>query len=739
MIRLFYFPLLLLGEFHLVQNKDLQETPTLGSTKTPRLLITGLTKGGYIYDAHQNHSVFLYQEDSDELYVGGTDFVLKLDGNDYHILEEYPLKTTEQHQCFEGPCTNEITVIEKFQDSVFVCGTNGLKPKCWKLFPSVSNQSYEIVESYEGTGISPFVYTQNSLSLTVDGDLYAAAPLDVEGSSLQFRRKAGSRTNVWMYDSWVSEPTFIAASWVKRVNDPDNEKIYIFFREKNSDPSPEADPWISRVARVCKVDEGGSKRFFQNTWTSFLKARLVCGFPDESLYFNRLQDIFVMHAEDWLDTKVYALFSSSWNSTAVCIYSIATIESVFENSTFKGYNKEVPHPRPGTCVPNSKSLSSATVNVVKDYPEMTDWVHSLHHKAPFYTSNNNYTKIAVDRVQAADQHMYNVLLLATDSGKIHKVLEAGSEPFIVSETQLSSTSAVQAMKLDSKKKKLVIGFSEKISFVDLQNCDKYGSSCAECVLARDPYCAWDGTSCTRYLPNTKRRFRRQDVRNGDPNTLCSGDHHKHRVAERKLYGVEGSSTFLECIPKSLQAKVTWTYQKQPQHPREEVRLDDRILQTERGLLIRRVLKRDIGVYQCHAMEHGFTQTLLGITLEVVPSSSSSMSNLPSDAPVRLDPRSGGGSSLPNQKFWYRDFMQLVDHPNLSTVDQICEQVWARKNAGSDQVDKIFPAAGKDILPQGPPVRPANKKWKHLQEIRKGRNRRTHDGKPNPRAPRSAGE
>lgn len=52
--------------------------------------------------------------------------------------------------------------------------------------------------------------------------------------------------------------------------------------------------------------------------------------------------------------------------------------------------------------------------------------------------------------------------------------------------------------------------------------------------------------------------------------LPPADHHKYRVAERKLYGVEGSSTFLECIPKSLQARVTWTFQKHPQNPREEV-------------------------------------------------------------------------------------------------------------------------------------------------------------------------
>lgn len=51
--------------------------------------------------------------------------------------------------------------------------------------------------------------------------------------------------------------------------------------------------------------------------------------------------------------------------------------------------------------------------MIKDYPEMTDWVHSKEYTAPFYISSNNYTKIAVDRVQAADSHVHNVLLLST--------------------------------------------------------------------------------------------------------------------------------------------------------------------------------------------------------------------------------------------------------------------------------------------------------------------------------------
>ena len=66
------------------------------------------------------------------------------------------------------------------------------------------------------------------------------------------------------------------------------------------------------------------------------------------------------------------------------------------------------------CVANSRGLPYATLNVVKDHCEMSKWLHSsIHPLAPFYVSSYNYTKLAVDRVQAADQRTYNVLLLAT--------------------------------------------------------------------------------------------------------------------------------------------------------------------------------------------------------------------------------------------------------------------------------------------------------------------------------------
>lgn len=65
------------------------------------------------------------------------------------------------------------------------------------------------------------------------------------------------------------------------------------------------------------------------------------------------------------------------------------------------------------CVEDSRSLPIPTMNIVRNHPEMNEWVHPIEKHAPFYISNYNYTKITVDRVKALDEKVYNVLLLAT--------------------------------------------------------------------------------------------------------------------------------------------------------------------------------------------------------------------------------------------------------------------------------------------------------------------------------------
>lgn len=67
---------------------------------------------------------------------------------------------------------------------------------------------------------------------------------------------------------------------------------------------------------------------------------------------------------------------------------------------------------------------------------------------------------------------------------------------------------------------LYVGSSLGVAQVRLHQCETYGTACAECCLARDPYCAWDGTACTRYQPSGKRRYRRQNVRHSNPVHQC---------------------------------------------------------------------------------------------------------------------------------------------------------------------------------------------------------------------------
>uniref|UniRef100_A0A3Q3AFY8 Sema domain, immunoglobulin domain (Ig), short basic domain, secreted, (semaphorin) 3B n=1 Tax=Kryptolebias marmoratus TaxID=37003 RepID=A0A3Q3AFY8_KRYMA len=689
-------------------------------------------------------SAMLLDEERGRLFVGAKNFLLSLSldniGKQEHKIY-WPAPVDWREECnwagkdITSDCVNYVKIVHHYNRThLYACGTGAFHPTC--AFVEVGNKMEDHVfridpsKVEDGKGKSPYDPRHNAASVLIGDELYAGVATDLMGRDFTIFRSLGKRPSIRteQHDSrWLNEPKFVGSFWVPESENPDDDKVFFFFRETAVEAQGLGKSTYSRIGQLCRNDMGG-QRSLVNKWTTFLKTRLICSVPGadgSDTYFDELRDVFLLQTRDRKNPLVYTVFSTSssvFKGSAVCLYSMNDIRRAFlgpfahkegPNYQWVPFQGKVPYPRPGMCpsktfgsFESTKGFPDDVIQFARHHPLMYNPVYPMGRRPVFVRTNVDYsfTQIAVDRVNAADGQ-YDVMFIGTDKGTVLKVISVPKESWNnMEELLLEELEVFPSTLCVFSQQQLYVGSDTGIAQVPLHRCSVYGKACAECCLARDPYCAWDGTSCTRYLPNTKRRFRRQDVRNGDPNTLCSGDHHKHRVAEKKLYGVEGSSTFLECIPKSLQAKVTWTYQKHPQNPREEVR---RL--TDRGLLIRRVLKRDNGVYQCHAMEHGFTQTLLGITLEVVPSTSSSISNLPSDAPVRLDPRSGGGSSVTNQKLWYRDFMQLVDHPNLSTIDQICEQ--------------IYPAARKDMLP----------------EIRKGRNRRTHDGKPNPRAPRSAGE
>lgn len=104
----------------------------------------------------------------------------------------------------------------------------------------------------------------------------------------------------------------------------------------------------------------------------------------------------------------------------------------------------------------------------------------------------------------------------------------------------------------------------------------------------------------------------------------------------------------------------------------QIKFDDRALRTDQGLLIRSLTQSDTGVYHCQAVEHGFIQPLLRLHLQVIPAQKVG-EILP--GPPAAD---GGVDQSAKHRLWYRDFLSLLDHPDLSSVEEFCDRVWKKE-------------------------------------------------------------
>uniref|UniRef100_A0A8D2L2J8 Semaphorin 3A n=1 Tax=Varanus komodoensis TaxID=61221 RepID=A0A8D2L2J8_VARKO len=658
-----------------------------------------------------SYHTFLLDEERSKLYVGAKDHIFSF--NLVNIKEYqkivWPVSHTRRDECkWAGKdilkeCANFIKVLKAYnQTHLYVCGTGAFHPVCTyiEVGGHPEDNIFKLEDSHfeNGRGKSPYDPKLLTASLLIDGELYSGTAADFMGRDFAIFRTLGHHHPIRteQHDSrWLNDPRFISAHLIPESDNPEDDKIYFFFRENAIDGEHSGKATHARIGQICKNDFGGH-RSLVNKWTTFLKARLMCSVPGPNgidTHFDELQDVFLMNSKDPKNPIIYGVFTTSSNifkGSAVCMYSMTDVRRVFlgpyahrdgPNYQWVPYQGRVPYPRPGTV------------------------------SAPFMKSQMIGKKIS---------------LFLSDIGTVLKVVSIPKETWHDLEEVLLEEMTVFRVSMTESflSQQLYLGSAIGVSQLPLHRCDVYGKACAECCLARDPYCAWDGSSCSRYFPTAKRRTRRQDIRNGDPLTHCSDlqlhdNHNGHGVEEKIIYGVENSSTFLECSPKSQRALVYWQFQKQNDDSKEEIKLDDRLIRTEQGLLMRSLQRKDSGVYFCHAVEHGFMQTLLKVTLEIIDTEHLEELLHKEEDGDSSKIKEASSSMTPSQKVWYRDFMQLINHPNLNTMDEFCEQVWKRDRKQRRQ-------------------RPANaqvntNKWKHLQENKKGRNRRTHEFE---RAPRS---
>ncbi|XP_041047029.1 semaphorin-3F isoform X1 [Carcharodon carcharias] len=717
-----------------------------------------------------DYRILLMDEDHDRMYVGTKDYIVSLDLHNINrepLLIHWSVSQQRRDECVlsgkdqNGECANFICLIEPWNRThLYVCGSGAYHPVCTYVnrgrkaevflqYPQLTGwQDYifhlEPGKVESGKGKCSYDPKLDSVSSLINGELYAGVYIDFMGTDAAIFRTMGKQTAMRtdQYNSrWLNDPAFVHAQLIPDSGERNDNKLYFFFREKSSDSGSSA--IHSRIGRICLNDDGGHCCLV-NKWSTFLKARLICSVPGPDgieTHFDELQDIFVQQTQDARNPIIYAVFSASgsvFKGSAVCVYSMTDIRTVFNgpfahkegpNYQWMPYTGKIPYPRPGTCpggtftpsMKSTKDYPDEVINFMRNHPTMYNAIYPVHKRPLVVRTNVDYefTTITVDQVDAADGR-YEVLFLGTDQGTVQKVIvlpkdDMETEELILEEVEVfKMPTEVKTMKISSKRQQLYVGSTLGITQVTLHRCDVYGEACADCCLARDPYCAWDGKACSRYLASSKRRSRRQDVRHGNPIRQCRGynSNANRKAAETEQYGVEGSSTFLECQPKSPQASIKWVLQRHGSERKKEIKVDERILKTDQGLLLRSLQMTDAGMYQCTSTENNFKHALARVHLRVLNNETVnvvlSQGGL-SPGVANLQVGSPGTSRTPKPE--YKDLLQLLSQPEMGLINQYCEDYWQRPaNILKENLNKQL-------------------KVKPIREQKKPRNRRNHHSSP----------
>uniref|UniRef100_A0A8C5Q4K3 Semaphorin-3C n=1 Tax=Leptobrachium leishanense TaxID=445787 RepID=A0A8C5Q4K3_9ANUR len=624
------------------------------------------TKTAEHYSVSQSpldYRILLMDEDQDRIYVGSKDHILSLNINNIShdpLSVFWPASANKVEECKmagKDPthgCGNFVRVIQSFNRThLYVCGSGAFSPICTYVNRGRRSEDRLFLIDHKnesGKGRCSFNPKVNTVSVMINEELFSGMYIDFMGTDAAIFRSVTKRNAVRTdqhNSKWLSEPVFVDAQLLPDGTDPNDAKVYFFLKERLLDNSGANRQIHSMIARVCPNDIGG-QRSLVNKWTTFLKARLVCSVMDDDgteTHFDELEDVFLMETDNPRTTLVYGLFttaSSVFKGSAVCVYHMSDIQTVFNgpfahkegpNHQIIHYQGRIPYPRPGTCpggaftptVLTTKEFPDDVVTFIRNHPLMFNPVYPRHKRPLLIRTGTDYTytKIAVDRVTAVDGQ-YNILFLGTDKGTVHKVNvlpnnRTRSGELIIEELEVFQTRApITSMKISHKKQQLYVSSDEGVTQVSLHRCHVYGTACADCCLARDPYCAWDGKLCSRFYASGKRKSRKQDIKYGNPVTQCRGFNLKEyrNTAESIQYGVRNNTTFLECSAKSPQASVKWLLQKDNDR-RKEVKLNERIIFTGQGLLIRSVQDIDQGLYHCISTENGFKQTVAKINLKVL--------------------------------------------------------------------------------------------------------------------------
>ncbi|XP_067156269.1 semaphorin-4G isoform X1 [Apteryx mantelli] len=600
-----------------------------------------------------NYTTLLLEDERSVLYVGARGAIFALNSSDVadgsHRMIHWEASPEKQLDCLQKgknnktECFNHVRFLQRLNSThLYACGTYAFHPLC----TSIDADRFTLPSHFEeGKEKCPYDPSRGYTGLIVDGGLYTA-------TRYEFRSLPDIRRNLHQRPlkteesplHWLNDAEFVASVLVRESRDSpvgDDDKIYYFFTERAGeettsffDKSQAAR--VARVARVCKSDLGG-KKILQRKWTSFMKARLVCYMP----YYEVLRSVCSLDGGGWPSTVFYAAFtlSAQWRTmeaSAVCRYSISEVQRAFEGPymeyqdsarKWSRYDGTVPEPRPGSCITDhsrrkgynsSQDLPNSVLDFVKLHPLMFEEVKPAGGEPLLVKKNVAYSRLAVDRVRALDGRSYDVLFMGTGDGWIHKAVVLGSGVHIIEEVQVfRDPQPVETLVISRTQRSLYVGAASGILQVPLATCARY-ASCYDCVLARDPYCAWDGRAC-RETASADSTVLVQDMQHGNEgcrNSTARGESAPPWVfpPRKNRMVLRGDDVLLPCDQRSNLARAVWLLNGTEAPGAGQ----DRLRVGVDGLLVMDTLPEHSGEYRCYGEERGLRTLLAAYNLTVLP-------------------------------------------------------------------------------------------------------------------------
>lgn len=188
----------------------------------------------------------------------------------------------------------------------------------------------QVLDTVNGVARCPYDPRHNSTAMVTErGELYAATVIDFSGRDPVIYRSLGNMPplRTAQYNSkWLNgKNTFslffcrprVSAEFIPSVSFLPSEPHFVsvyeigrfayFFLRETAVENDCGKMVFSRVARVCKNDMGG-RFLLEDTWTTFMKARLNCSRSGEiPFYYNELQSTFYLPEQD----LIYGIFTTN--------------------------------------------------------------------------------------------------------------------------------------------------------------------------------------------------------------------------------------------------------------------------------------------------------------------------------------------------------------------------------------------------------------------------------------------